>query len=113
MAKRKPGEQEYKSSNKGRKGKWNAKQKQLVDASVAIWHTFACIANRDLDGGDPKLASWKKEETERLLKLPDFQQAKLPEAVSTLVNSSTYTHLYTVYSGSGTYYLDETVHQPS
>lgn len=81
--KRVDGERVYKATKKGRKGKWNDEQRRLIDGSIAIWHNFACIVHKDADGNDQKLSVWKKEESDRLLRLPEFRSAgKLPEGVS-------------------------------
>lgn len=71
---------EYHASNKGRKGRWDTAQKNLIDQSVSIWHNFACIVHKDLEGGHSTLAQWKKDEASRLLSLNQF--AKLPADVS-------------------------------
>lgn len=76
----KGGEAEYHASNKGRKGRWNDRQKKLIDQSVAIWHNFACILHKDLEGGHSTLARWKKDEASRLLSLDQF--SSLPSEVS-------------------------------
>lgn len=70
----------YRVSKKGRKGRWDSEQNKLIEASVSLWHDFACVKHKDLEGGHSILADWKKEEVNRLLDLNVF--TKLPPDVS-------------------------------
>lgn len=75
-----PVKDEYRVSKKGRKGRWDDDQNKLIEESVSIWHDFACVKHKDLEGGHSVLTEWKKEEVNRLMALPAFQQ--LPSDVS-------------------------------
>lgn len=77
-------EGEYRTSNKGRKCRWNSAQKKLLDDAVTLWHNFACVAHKDLDGGHAALLKWKRDEANRLLCMSDFSADALPESVSDL-----------------------------
>lgn len=69
----------HSTSKVGRPAQWSATQRKLIDESIPSWIHFALVLNKGLEGGHIDLQNWKKEEANRLLMLPDFEN--LPPGV--------------------------------
>jgi hypothetical protein len=76
------GENGTTENSRGRASPWNKEQQVIIRASLPSWVQFSLVENKDVDGRDPKLTQWKKEEANRILSLPAF--ANLPHGVSVL-----------------------------
>jgi hypothetical protein len=68
------------TGHRGQASPWTNEQSAILAASLPAWIKFGFEENGKLNGRDSKLTTWKQEETNRLLKLPEFQT--LPEGVS-------------------------------
>jgi hypothetical protein len=68
------------TSHRGQASPWTADQSAILASSLPSWIKFAFHENGHLDGRSRILTEWKQDETDRLLKLPQF--AVLPEGVS-------------------------------
>lgn len=73
----------FQTLNVGHPKKWTEAQWKLIDESLPEWHKISLVDNPDLDGRNPLLQNWKKNEANRLLSMPAFKI--LPEPVRLLL----------------------------